>query len=157
MDEHLILDHSFEISWCLWFVKTFSLKIDINILQSIIDSDDQISILIALDIINNQNGYKRKINFSALQTKLTSDNLYSKYWLICYEIERKKWRNITLIDNNEFFKILDFYNVYFYDETLQVKESFILNPNPFDDFLWDLDIENNEEGEDEDEEGDEDY
>ncbi|MGO4710385.1 RNA-directed DNA polymerase, partial [Chryseobacterium sp. 2TAF14] len=62
--EHITLNHSFEIAWCLWFYKSFDITCDIEILQSILDSEDQISILIALDIINNHGINRRKLDFT---------------------------------------------------------------------------------------------
>ena len=125
--EHIALNHSFEIAWCLWFYKSFDINCSIEILQSILDSEDQISILIALDIINNHGINKRKLDFTLVNNKISTDNLYNKQWLMCYEIEKKEWLDVTLnnIDDHAFFKILKNHNVYFYNEQAQIKRQFI--------------------------------
>lgn len=157
--EHLNLNHSFEVAWGLWFFKSFDIKPDNRLLQDVFNSDDQISILIALDIIDSKSINKRNFDLTILENKLTTDNLYSKYWLICYEIEIKNLLNTNInIENHVFFKILKNYNVDFYDKDAQVKRNFIAKNTPihtpleWDDLLDSIEREyNGEEDEDEDE------
>ena len=127
--EHLNLNHSFEVAWGLWFFRTFDIKPDNTILQAVLDSEDQISILIAVDIINHKRISKRNIDFGMLMSKLTRENLYSKYWLICYELEMKNWLNNSFdnISSHEFFKILKHFKVDFYNPEAQVTEGFTIN------------------------------
>lgn len=126
--EHLNLNHSFEVAWGLWFFRTFDIKPDNTILQAVLNSEDQISILIAVDIINHKRISKRNIDFTMLMSKLTHENLYSKYWLICYELEMKKWLDNSFdnISNHEFFKILKHFKVDFYNPEAQVTEGFTI-------------------------------
>lgn len=125
--EHIILNHSFEIAWCLWFYKSFDINCNLEILQLILNSEDQISILIALDIINNHGVNKKKLDFTLINDKMSIENLFNKQWLICYEIEKKGWLDSILnnIDDHAFFKILKNQDVYFYNQKAQVKRQFI--------------------------------
>lgn len=165
--EHLNLNHSFEVAWGLWFFKSFDIKPDNSLLQDVLDSDDQVSILIALDIIDSKSISKRNFDLTILENKLTTDNLYSKYWLICYEIEIKNWlnSNINIIENHSFFKILKYYNINFYNKDAQVRRNFIARNSPtllpvdLNEILDSIEIEytNRQQDEDEEDEENEDY
>lgn len=161
LPEHLSLNHSFEVAWGLWFFKTFDISPNNELLQAILNSEDQISILIALDIINNKPISKRKFDFSILETKLTPDNLFSKFWLICYELEFKQWslNDLDIIKEHEFFKILKHFNIEFYNLSAQIKKNFTVRTTPdpigLEDFTWD-DFDLPFEINDDDEEGEED-
>ncbi|WP_294209666.1 RNA-directed DNA polymerase [uncultured Chryseobacterium sp.] len=160
--EHLSLNHSFEVAWGLWFFKSFDIQPNNNLLQLILNSEDQIAILITMDIINNKPLNKRNFDFTILESKLTSDNLFSKFWLISYELEIKGW-STGILDNikvHEFFNILKYFNVDFYNLNSQVKKNFTarnhFTTNPFDEFDFILTnrkdtIKENEEEEEEEE------
>lgn len=157
IDEHILLNHSFEIAWGLWFFKTFDINCEVSLLQKILDSEDQISILISLDIINNKPINKNKFDFSKLNSMLNSNNLYSEFWLINYEIEIKDWitNNLNSTITHKFFEILKKYEVSFYNINNQVKTNFNLS-NQFSPFVDIPDFFNHSQAED-DEDEDEDY
>ena len=137
--EHLNLNHSFEVAWGLWYFKSLEINPENTLLQDVFNSEDQISILIAIDIIKSKSINKKNFDFIKLENKLTNENLFSKYWLLCYEIEIKNWLNIStnIIDSHEFFKILKYYNIDFYDTEVQVKTSFIATETPPNRRSWD--------------------
>lgn len=152
IEEHSILNHSFEVSWALWFYKSFRIKCNRDFLSLVLQSSDNISKLICLDIINSKLFYGRKPALSNLKNSLNSNSLFNEDWLIAYEAYRKKWLNFgtkKILDLNEFFEILDYYDVSFYDTTKQVSLNFTVTPPPeiepddfdswFDDFLNDDD------------------
>lgn len=162
--EHLSLNHSFEVAWGLWFFKSFDIQPNNELLQSILNSEDQIAILITMDIINNKPLNKRNFDFTILKSKLTAENLFSKFWLICYELEIKGW-SIGILDNikeHQFFNILKYFSVDFYNLNSQVKTNFTARnhfiTNPFDDLelLYDNLKDTVEENEDE-EDGNDEY
>lgn len=142
--EHILLNHSFEIAWCLWYYKILGIDCEIDTLQAVLDSEDQCSILIALDIINSRGINKNKFDFSTLNLKISLDNLYGKYWLLCYECEIKNWLvgSIDLIKDHEFFKILKSLDITFYDSDAQLRTSFTITrpiaPTNVDDLLQDF-------------------
>lgn len=161
--EHILLNHSFEISWCLWYYRSFDIACETDVIQRILNSDDQCAILIVLDIIDTQGIRKSKFDFNTLLSKISLENLYGKYWLLNYECEIKQWlpNNLDIIKDHEFFKILQALKVTFYDMGLQTKTNFTttrltarLVDQFFDDFPDFPDFENpdgNDEDEDEDE------
>lgn len=161
--EHILLNHSFEIAWCLWYYRSFDITCETDVLQLILDSDDQCAILIALDIINVQVIRKNKFDFTLLNSKIKIDNLYGKYWLLIYECEIKQWLpiNSDIIKDHEFFKILKDLDISFYNIDLQTKTNFTTR-RPFvvtdlDDFLDGLlddsdPLDENDEDDEDDEE-----
>lgn len=127
--EHLLLNHSFEVAWGLWFYKTFDIECGKDLLQSIFDSEDQISILIGLDIVHKNSINKRKFNFMILNSKIKTENLYNKFWMINYECEIKNWLTFSAdnIKDHHFFKILKDLNISFYEKDFQVKKNFTIS------------------------------
>lgn len=158
IEEHSILNHSFEVSWALWFYKSFKIKCHRDFLTLILKSNDSISKLICLDIINSNLYYGRKPALANLTNSLNSNSLFNEDWLIAYEAYRKNWLNFgtrNIIDTNEFFDILNYFNINFYDSSKQVNTSFSVSPPSeiepdnfdawFDDFLNSNDDDENEE------------
>lgn len=148
IEEHSTLNHSFEVSWALWFYKSFRIKCHRDYLTLVLNSNDSISKLICLDLIKSKLFKGRKPALANLTTSLNSNSVFNEDWLIAYEAFRKKWLNFgtrNLLDKNEFFEILDHYDVTFYDSSRQIETSFSVNPPPeiepddfdswFDDFL----------------------
>lgn len=148
IEEHSILNHSFEVSWALWYYKSFRIKCHRDYLTLVLKSNDSISKLIVLDIINSKLYNGRKPALSNLTNSLNSNSLFDEDWLITYEAFRKKWLNFStrnILDVNEFFEIIDYYDVSFYDSSKQLISSFSVSPPPeiepddfdswFDDFL----------------------
>lgn len=148
IEEHSTLNHSFEVSWALWFFKSFKIKCHRDYLTQVFNSNDSISKLICLDLIQSKLFKGRKPALANLATSLNANSVFNEDWLIAYEAFRKKWLNLgtrNLLDKNEFFEILDYYDVTFYDSSRQIETSFTVNPPPeiepddfdswFDDFL----------------------
>lgn len=162
--EHAVLNHSFEVSWSLWFLKSFKIKCKREVLTSVLNSNDSISKMIALDIIESKLFTGRKPALSNLSKLLDSKSLFNDDWLIAYETYRKNWLNSgskNILDSNKFFEILDYYKISFYKSHKQLETQFTITPPPeiqpndfpdwFDDFINDdekvnkLDNENKRE------------
>jgi hypothetical protein len=123
INEHSLINHNFELSWALWLAKTFGILIEEATANRVIDSKDNISILILLDMINNTTLVTGSPNISSIETELKDDILFSENWLLAYEGVKKGWltpSNPTLLDDNMFFKILKDRNVEFYDLSKQL-------------------------------------
>ncbi|WP_418501802.1 hypothetical protein [Flagellimonas sp.] len=156
IEEHSILNHSFEVSWALWFYKSFRIKCHRYYLTLVLASNDSISKLICLDLVNSKLFKGRKPALADLTTSLNSNSVFNEDWLIAYEAFRKKWLNFKtrdIFDKNEFFEILNYYDVTFYDSNRQIETSFSVSPPPEiepDDYdLWFDDFLNTEDDEEE--------
>jgi len=119
---HIPRGHSFEVSWALWLSKTFNLKIKGELSKDIFSSNDVISILIALNL--KSKGLIDSCIEIPFLDEFTEDSLFDDKWLLTYESLIKNW--ITLpdsspLDASPYFKILKDNNVFFYDETQQIK------------------------------------
>ena len=158
IEEHSILNHSFEVSWALWYYKSFRIKCHRDFLTLVLESNDNISKLIALDIIDCKLFKGRKPALANLTTSLNSNSLFNEDWLIAYEAYRKGWLNFgtrKILDLNEFFEILNYYDVIFYDSSKQIGSNFSVSPPPeiepddfdswFDDLLDEDEDETKEE------------
>ena len=151
--EHLSLNHSFEVSWALWILKSFNIKIDIEIILSVLKSDDYTSKLICLDIIHSRTFVGKKPNLSFLKNDLSANDLFNEKWLFTYESIKQGWLNPTkkVIEKHEYFKLLFNYNVSFYNIENQIDTTFAIPTHPetepieteprtidFEDFMKDL-------------------
>jgi hypothetical protein len=158
IEEHSILNHSFEVSWALWCYKSFRIKCHRDFLTLVLESSDNISKLIVLDIIDSKLFKGRKPALAKLTKSLNSTSLFNEDWLIAYEAYRKGWLNfgaIKILDLNEFFDILNYYDVIFYDSSKQIDSNFSVSPPPeiepddfdswFDDLLDEDEDETKEE------------
>jgi hypothetical protein len=119
---HGSLGHSFETSWALWLAKTFNIKID-EIAQVIFDSNDVVSILIALDL-KSENLIDPAINLSSITEELTEDSLFEEKWLLTYESINQGWlipEESDPLETNEYFKILKDCGIKFYDKDVKVE------------------------------------
>ncbi len=151
--EHLTLNHSYEVSWCLWFMKSFKIKCPSNLLSEILKSNDDISKIICLDLINSNLYSGRKPGLTRLTQSINSQSLFNENWLLAYESYIKSWLNFrsrNILNDNEFFEVLNYYDVSFYNEDNQIKTEFEIRPrptrivDPFDDDFeledWQIDI-----------------
>ncbi|MEC3905911.1 RNA-directed DNA polymerase [Tamlana sp. 2201CG12-4] len=158
IEEHSILNHSFEVSWALWIFKSFKIKCHRNYLTFVLNSNDSISKMLCLDLIDSKLFYGRKPALANLTKSLNSNSLFNGDWLISYESYRKSWLNFKtrkIFDLNEFFEILNHYDITFYDSSRQLDTNFSVSPPPeiepddfdswFDDFLNDDEDEEKEE------------
>ncbi|ODH00533.1 hypothetical protein A4S05_32865 [Nostoc sp. KVJ20] len=141
--KHSNLNHSHEVSWALWLSKTLNIPIEGKTIQAISDLEDSVVAIVALDLYQNYDVIKDRLEFkkweSIVKHDLTDKNLYSKNWLLCYEANIKGY--FPQIDQNNyiaedpFFCALKDNNVTFYDNTKQVQNliQYIIKPYDFDD------------------------
>lgn len=130
--EHLILNHSFEVSWALWILKTFSLKCENDLIKAILRSDDYVSRLICLDIFKNNLIKNNTISLRYYSIRLNTSDLFSEKWLYTYESIIQKWLTPTrqIIEGNKYFELLKNQNVSFYDSTKQIEPRFEIAAPP---------------------------
>lgn len=131
--EHLILNHSFEVSWALWILKTFNLKCESDLIQSVLRSEDYVSRLICLDIHNNNLIRNNTIRLQHYSSRLNTNDLFTEKWLYTYEAIVQNWLTPTrqIIQGHKYFEILRNQNVHFYDTTKQIDIKFeIVTPAP---------------------------
>ena len=120
---HAPMGHSFEISWALWLAKTFEINIDDDIAKDIFESNDVISIIIALDL-KNMGLINSSLDLSALTEILTEDSLFEEKWILIYESIFHNWltpKDYNPLEIDNYFKILNDADVKFYDETIKAK------------------------------------
>lgn len=128
--DHCPVRHNFEMSWSLWIARTFEISIEEHLANDIIQTRDNISILILLDLIKNTTLVQGSPNISELERELKDNILFTENWLWAYEGIKKGWLNpieVNLLDNNHFFKLLKDSNVEFYDVARQLNTYMSLN------------------------------
>jgi hypothetical protein len=124
---HAFLGHSHEISWALWLAKTFDIKIESSLAKDIFGSYDVISILIALDLIDEgliDSSMDLSSIIEDLTEDLTEDSLFEEKWLLTYESIIQNWLvpiNSNPLETNEYFNILREHEIKFYDKTIKEK------------------------------------
>ena len=120
--EHTPKGHHFEVSWALWICKEFQIKLPDALAELVFNSNDIISILIALDL--KKNGFiNSTVSISIIETELTTESLMSENWLLTYETITQDWiamPKIKVINDNEYFGLLHKHKVQFYDATKNV-------------------------------------
>ena len=125
IQEHVILNHSFEVSWSLWVFITFNIEIDKKLLELILDSKDSISKILCLDIINRNLYSGRKPQLKSIKEQLKTTSSLGENWLLIYETVKNNWLefndNDEAILDNEFFNILSDLNISFYNIDNQIK------------------------------------
>jgi Reverse transcriptase (RNA-dependent DNA polymerase) len=123
--EHTPINHNFEISWALWIAKTFGIEINEECADKVLETGDNIAILILLDLINNTTLVSGHPNVTVIESTLTADALFSDQWLLAYEGVKKGWLvspSPNLLQNNDFFKLLEDRDIEFYDKDSQLSE-----------------------------------
>ncbi len=127
IDDHLPLNHSYEVSWALWSLKSFNIKCSADLLKKILASNDSISKLIALDIIKSRLYDGRKPGLSVIGNALNSTHLFTEDWLFVYESYIKEWldyKGRQIIGGHRFMEILFDFDISFYNPTNQVRTDF---------------------------------
>lgn len=120
---HAPINHSFEVSWALWLAKSFNIQISEETANSVIETKDDISILILLCMTRQMDLVQGNPNFENIEAMLQDDVLFSKNWLLAYESVKKGWLNPAendLLENNGFFKIISELNISFFNCDLQM-------------------------------------
>jgi len=123
IEEHCPVHHSFEISWALWMAKTFEIEISEDVANAVIDTDDCISILVLLDLINNTALVQGNPDTEKIRKHFDSNFLFDDDWLLVYESLKKGWLqppDPNPLDENLFFKLLNDLDVEFYDGSKQL-------------------------------------
>lgn len=129
--EHTPKGHHFEVAWALWLCKEFEIKIPDDIANLVFNSNDIISILIALDL--RKSGFiNSTVSTSHIEDDLTTESLMDEKWLLTYEAITQGWVSIPkikTIKDNEYFNLLHKHKVQFYDESKTVIPFKLTNPN----------------------------
>lgn len=135
IDINLKLNNDEEPIWAIWLIKVFNISISLEYIETVMDSENWLAIIILLDAISNrknQKGVQKLI--SKLRGKLKEEyfadnqpekNMYSEVWLLAYEADRNRWLNTggkqedQFIEarKNSFFKELKKNSISFYDGT----------------------------------------
>lgn len=120
--EHTPKGHNFEVAWALWLCKEFEIKLPDNVAELVFNSNDVVSILIALDL--KKSGFiNSTVSTSNIELDLTTESLMSEKWLLTYEAITQGWVSkpkIKTIQDNEYFGLLNKHKVQFYDVTKKV-------------------------------------
>ncbi|MDB5281476.1 MAG: RNA-directed polymerase [Bacteroidota bacterium] len=129
--EHTLKGHHFEVAWALWICKEFEIKLPDTIAELVFNSNDVISILIALDLKNN-NLINSTVSIAQIEADLTTESLMDEKWLLTYEAITQGWvptPKIKTIKDNEYFGLLHTYQVQFYDKDKTVTPFKLTSPN----------------------------
>ena len=124
IEEHLVLNHSFEVSWSIWAFITFRINCPKKAVESILESKDSFSKLLCLHLIEETLYDGRKPSTKKLKKHIEDSSSLGENWLLIYETVIKKWIEFDDIDkvlDNEYFEILKDYDVSFYDIDKQVR------------------------------------
>lgn len=96
LDKNIFLNNHQEVMWAVWIAKIFKINIRSEYLVKIINSDNDIAIIIILDMINQ--GICKKSNKVILSVENLKTNLdsiekimFSSRWLLAYEIDLNNW------------------------------------------------------------------
>lgn len=120
--EHTPKGHHFEVAWALWICKEFDIKLPDTIADLIFNSNDVISILIALDL--KKSGFiNSTVSTLHIEVDLTTESLMDEKWLLTYEAITQGWVStpkIKTIKDNEYFDLLHKHKVQFYDKSKTV-------------------------------------
>ncbi|MEQ1587976.1 MAG: RNA-directed DNA polymerase [Cyclobacteriaceae bacterium] len=120
------VNHTFEVSWALWILKTLNLKCDNVILSTILNGDDHLPKLICLDLMESKLYKSKKPALTPITLNLNENDLFTDKWLYTYEAIKKGWLTPSsdIIGGHEYFKILADLEIEFYDSTNQVVPEF---------------------------------
>jgi hypothetical protein len=125
IDTHLEINHHFEVAWSLWFVRTFEIQLNCDLIDRIIKSEDSISKLIILDL--HSIGLAPILDSTKVKNLCVDSSLFDENWLLVYEAVKKGWiipSDSMLLDKHEFFKLLRDKGIEFYDSDKQIVPSF---------------------------------
>ena len=123
IQEHLPKVHNFEVAWALWFAYVFSININKNIAQDILNSRDHISIIMALDL-KEKGLISSEVNVSKIESTLNEDSLINDQWLLTYESVKKGWLDPVdpnLLENSAYFSELEKKDIEFYSSIKDIE------------------------------------
>ena len=100
--------NDYELSWSLWIVKSFEIKLPKSVSTVLATSKDTISRLITLDLVNSKLIDKADLDTTKWVDLLETQSLKNENWLFAYEVGIKKWigTDFNYIDSVSYFKIL---------------------------------------------------
>lgn len=128
--EHTPKGHHFEVAWALWICKEFDIKLPDTIAELVFNSNDVVSILIALDL--KKNGFiNSTVSTSHIEIDLTTESLMDEKWLLTYEAITQGWVStpkIKAIKDNEYFDVLHKHKVQFYDINKTLNPFKVISP-----------------------------
>lgn len=124
-----------ELVWMIWSLKVFNINIKQDIAVQILESQNDLAIIILLDCIHSGIVKKTSKITSAINSKrqelinLDTDDdgnigalLWTQHWLLAYESQFHQWLDVDnekfeIVNNNDFYKKLLSLGVSFYDTT----------------------------------------
>ena len=134
IDEALLLNREQELIWATWFIKVFNIQISQDYMIRVLQSSNELAIIIMLDIICSSDAKnKPKIlqQCRSLRDELIAEDIddkgksntlmWTSHWLLAYEATRMKWLNLPNEDpfefarKNTFFRELLLKSVKFYN------------------------------------------
>jgi len=137
IEEHLTLNHSFEVSWSLWILITFRINCPKKLVESILESKDSISKLLCLHLIEETLYDGRKPNIKKVKDEIKISSSFGENWLLIYETIAKEWieyDDVNDILDNEYFSLMLDYDVSFYDIERQVRPKVSMEYDLFDGY-----------------------
>lgn len=121
---HSPINHNFETAWALWLANSFDIELNKEIANIVIQSEDNISLLILLYMDKEKGLINGKPDYTSLENELKEDILFSENWLLAYQGVKNKWlspKETDLFSKNEFINILLEMDVNFVDFNLQLE------------------------------------
>lgn len=114
--------NDYELSWALWIVKSFKIKLNKKTVSVLQTTQDCINKLIVLDLIESGLIDKKDIDVSQWEKLLEAPSLKNENWLFAYELGKKKWigKDFNYIESTPYFKILKNNQISFYDPERQI-------------------------------------
>lgn len=122
--DHLVLNHSFEVSWSIWMLITFRINCPKELIEDIFKSKDSFSKILCLHLIEEGLYEGRKPKINSIKNTITNASTYGENWLLIYETVFKKWiifPDTKAILDNEYFEIMQDYEISFYDKGKQIR------------------------------------
>lgn len=145
IDEALLLNREQELIWAVWFIKVFNIQISQDYMIRVLQSSNELAIIIMLDIIcssDAKNKPKIMQQRRSLRDELIAEDIddkgesntlmWTSHWLLAYEATRMKWLNLPNEDpfvfarKNTFFRELLLKSVKFYNPQFTYTE-----PSPY--------------------------
>lgn len=145
IDEALLLNREQELIWAVWFIKVFNIQISQDYMIRVLQSSNELAIIIMLDIIcssDAKNKPKIMQQRRSLRDELIAEDIddkgesntlmWTSHWLLAYEATRMKWLNLPNEDpfefarKNTFFRELLLKDVKFYNPRFTYAE-----PSPY--------------------------
>ena len=133
IDESILLNREQELIWAVWFLKVFDIKASKEYILKILESNNELAIIIMLSIIDKEGRKKEsriKDQLKKIRENLEKDDIddkgnanalmWSSHWLLSYEANRNKWLNFPddpfeYARKNSFFKSLLELDIKFFD------------------------------------------